>query len=64
MTKKEIKGGNEKMDKIQRTVYRDFCQYCNREFVSLNERQIEQIKASHEMYCKKNPSIKENEKLN
>ena len=55
-----LKGGERKMDiakveEFDKKVYRDFCPFCNKEFISLSKDQIESWILSHKSFCKKNP---------
>jgi hypothetical protein len=56
------KGGKKKMDMINKEVYRDFCPFCSKEIISLNEKQLKYNLEAHKLSCGENPSNKENVK--
>jgi hypothetical protein len=54
-TQIQVKGGEEKMDEIQQTIFREVCPHCGKEITSLSRTQAEYNFKAHLLSCKLNP---------
>lgn len=61
-TQIQVKGGEEKMDEIQQTIFREVCPHCGKEITSLSKVQVESNFKFHVQYCKLNPNSLKNGK--